>query len=214
MLEKLRERLQAYAPRHLSGDYPRAAVLMAIIDRPTPSLLLTLRAVHLSTHAGQVAFPGGKFDPEDQNLQTCALREAHEEIALPPDSVKIIGQLSDRLSLHGMAVTPFVGIIPDGLRLTPNPGELDEVFEVPLTYLFDDRRHHTDVIVTDLQTKLYVPSYDIGGRILWGLSAMMVVELLAVGFALDISLEHPPKGSELRHPSSRQRITASKSKRS
>lgn len=212
MLENLRARLQAYTPRHLADDYPRAAVLIAIVTDPEPSLLLTLRAGHLSTHAGQVAFPGGKLDPDDASLQACALREAYEEIALPPERVDVIGRLSDRLSRHGIAVTPFVATIPAGLDLAPNPGELEELFVVPLAQLLDDRRHHTDVITVAPHTKLYVPSYHIDGRVLWGLSAMMVVELLAVGFGLDISLDRPPRGSELRHLPPRQRIAAPKAK--
>ena len=83
MLEALRQRLQAHQPLATDHQLPRAAVLIALIDRPEPTLLLTRRASHLSQHPGQVAFPGGKAEPDDSNLLATALREAEEEVALP-----------------------------------------------------------------------------------------------------------------------------------
>src|SRR5690554_2112100 len=119
MLETLRQRLQAHAPRRLDLGMPQAAVLLPIVDRPEPTLLFTRRAAHLSTHGGQVAFPGGKRDKSDADLLATALRESHEEIALPPERVELFGQLSDVISLHGLQVTPYVGRIPPDLPLVP-----------------------------------------------------------------------------------------------
>ncbi|WP_280567379.1 CoA pyrophosphatase [Chromohalobacter sp. 296-RDG] len=198
MLETLRERLQAHQPRQLNADMPRAAVLLAIVERREPTLVLTRRAGHLAQHGGQVAFPGGKVEPEDADLWATALREAHEEIALPPARVARLGRLSDITSRYGICVTPFVGLIPPGLPLVPDHNELDTIFEVPLAWFLEDRRSHTDVIRHGKHT-YYVPSYAYANHVIWGLSAMMLVELLAVGFARPISLDSAPLDSPLRH---------------
>lgn len=192
MLENLRERLQAHQPRRLVTELPQAAVLLPIVARPEPTLLFTRRADHLKQHSGQVAFPGGKREPGDPNLLATALREAEEEIALPPGEVEWLGQLSDLISLHGIAVTPYVGLIPPDLPLRADPGELDAIFEVPLKTFLEDRRSHTDVIPVDGRPH-YVPSYRAGEHVIWGLSAMMLVELLAEGFGISITLYDEPR---------------------
>lgn len=198
MLEKLRERLQHHTPQRLHHlPLSEAAVLLPIVTRDAPTLLFTRRASHLATHGGQVAFPGGKREPQDPDLYATALREAQEEIALAPGLVQPLGRLSDVISLHGIRVTPWVGLIPPDLPLTADPGELDAIFEVPLTHFLDDQRTHTDVITVDGLVH-YVPSYRVDGYIIWGLSAMMLVELLAEGFGMPIDLYQKPPGV-LRH---------------
>ncbi|MCG6657446.1 CoA pyrophosphatase [Halomonas campisalis] len=203
MLEKLRERLQAHAPQRMVIDLPQAAVLMPIVDRPEPTLLFTRRASHLATHGGQVAFPGGKREQGDPDLLFTALRESEEEIALPPSRVELLGRLSDVVSLHGLRVTPYVGLIPPDLPLAPDLGELDTIFEVPLTLFLEDRRHHTDVIPVDGRP-YYVPSYHTAGQVIWGLSSMMLVELLAEGFGRPVSLHREPPDGRLCYFSERQ----------
>jgi len=235
MLENLRDRLQAHVPQRLALKMPRAAVLLPIVDRPEPTLLFTRRAAHLKQHSGQVAFPGGKWEHGDNDLLDTALREAEEEIALPPDRVQLLGRLSDVISLHGIRVTPYVGLIPADLPLVPELGELDAIFEVPLTHFLEDKRTHTDVIRVDGRD-YYVPSYRVpsdrgpSGRepndrapdaglpsaldpreqeakdddhVIWGLSAMMLVELLAEGFAMPISLFERPAGALCYRPERR-----------
>ncbi|MBB3191469.1 CoA pyrophosphatase [Halomonas cerina] len=202
MLENLCERLQAHRPRRVALRLPEAAVLLPIVERPEPTLLFTRRADHLSTHSGQVAFPGGKRESQDADLLDTALREAFEEIGLAPQRVALLGRLSDVISLHGLRVTPYVGLIPPDLPLTPDPAELDAIFEVPLAHFLEDRRTHTDVIRVDGQD-FYVPSYRVGGQVIWGLSAMMLVELLAEGFAMPISLFERPEGRLEYHPERR-----------
>ncbi|WP_416140048.1 CoA pyrophosphatase [Halomonas sp. HK25] len=193
MLENLRERLQAHRPRRATLLLPEAAVLMPIVDRPEPTLLFTRRAAHLNTHGGQVAFPGGKREAGDSDLLATALRESHEEIALPPYQVELLGRLSEVVSLHGLRVTPYVGLIPPNLPLVADPSELDAIFEVPLAHFLEDRRHHTDVIPMDGRP-LYVPNYHVDGQVIWGLSAMMLVELLAEGFGRPVNLHLKPPG--------------------
>lgn len=130
MLEKLRKRLQQHTPQRLDHvALPEAAVLMPIVERPAPTLLFTRRASHLTTHRGQVAFPGGKREPDDADLYATALREAEEEIALAPGLVQPLGRLSDVISLHGIRVTPWVGIIPPDLPLVADPAELDAILK-------------------------------------------------------------------------------------
>lgn len=198
MLENLRKRLQQLNPQRLDQCQMReAAVLIPVVDRASPTLLFTRRASHLTTHSGQVAFPGGKREPEDTDLYATALREAQEEIALDPAMVEPLGRLSDVISLHGLRVTPWVGIIPPDLPLVADLGELDAIFEVPLSHFLEDQRTHTDVIPVD-GVPHYVPSYHVDGHVIWGLSAMMLVELLAEGFGMPIDLYQQPLGI-LRH---------------
>ena len=198
LLIRLHERLAQHQPSAVSGwNYPEAAVLLAITREQEPQLILTRRADHLNTHSGQVAFPGGKRDPEDASLLETALREAWEEIRLPPEQVEVLGQLGELISLHGIRVTPFVGLIPPDLDLQPCEQELDQVFKVPLHWLMQDLRTHTDQIQVQDQT-WYVPSYQWQEHTLWGLSAMMLVELLQAGLGLDICLQQCPEGPVIR----------------
>ncbi len=198
-LDQLAQRIQAHQPKELTGDWPEAAVLLSVVASSRPSLVLTRRADHMNTHRGQVAFPGGKRDPDDADLLQTALREAQEEVALPASEVRLLGSLSDLLSLHGLKVRPYVGLIPDGLALKPCESELDAVFQVPLDWLLDDPRTHTDVIRVGGKT-YYVPSYTYQGFTLWGLSAMMLLELMQVGFNAPIDWSGRPPGRLVEHP--------------
>lgn len=199
MLEKLRERLQVNHPARLRLAMPEAAVLIPLVMHPEPTLLFTLRAAHLTTHSGQVAFPGGKREASDADLLATALRESEEEIALPTSRVEVLGRLSDVISLHGLKVTPYVGIVPPDLPLRPDPGEIACIFEVPLRRFLEDRREHTDVISVEGR-RYYVPSYRQDEHVIWGLSAMMLVELLAKGFGMPINLFERPPGRLRHHP--------------
>lgn len=110
----------------------QAAVLVPIVAHPSPTLLLTRRSATLRKHAGQVAFPGGVRDSSDDSLVMTALREAQEEVALPPRSVQVIGVLPPVTSSTGFQVTPVVGIVQPGIGWRPNEGEVESVFEMPL----------------------------------------------------------------------------------
>ncbi|MFV2034319.1 MAG: CoA pyrophosphatase [Halocynthiibacter sp.] len=113
-----------------------AAVLVAIKDGANgPRLILTKRASGLQHHPGQIAFPGGKVDMGDAGPQDAALREAEEEIALPRHAVEIIGSLSPHETVTGFTVTPFLGIVRDEFKARPAPGEVAEVFSVPLNHV-------------------------------------------------------------------------------
>ncbi|WP_299202000.1 CoA pyrophosphatase [uncultured Amphritea sp.] len=195
MINQLKQRLVRYAPRTLDNGGPQASVLIALTDKSgDPEVILTRRCDHLSTHSGEIAFPGGKRDDTDPDLLFTALREAEEEVGLKPENVQIIGPLGDVLSKHKLQVRPYVGIIPEGVELIPNLDELDRIHRVPLSFFLDDRRHHTDKILFRGMTH-YVPAYEFEGDIIWGLTAYMLVELLNVGFDARIPMKVRPEHS-------------------
>ncbi len=141
MLDELLRRVSNHTPHTLETDgrFPEAAVLVPITRSDEPELILTLRASGLSTHGGEVAFPGGRRDPEDPDLIFTALREAEEEIGLPPGLVEVIGPLSPLISLHGIRVTPYVGVIPTTSNTWPTTPRSPPFSACPWT--FSDRTH-------------------------------------------------------------------------
>jgi 8-oxo-dGTP pyrophosphatase MutT (NUDIX family) len=114
-----------------------AAVLVPIVMRDEPSLLLTKRTSHLKKHAGQVSFPGGRIDPEDENAEAAALREAAEEIDLDPACVEIIGRMDDYVTGTGFIITPVIGLLPPDPLVVASPHEVEAVFEFPFSVLLD-----------------------------------------------------------------------------
>ncbi|THU02805.1 CoA pyrophosphatase [Lampropedia puyangensis] len=158
----------------------QAAVLVPIVVRPQPTVLLTRRSAHLKTHSGQVAFPGGKVDPLDASAVATALREAQEEVAIAPRSVEILGQLPGYITGTGFEVVPVVGLIPADLVLQPNPGEVDEIFEVPLSFLLNpaNHRHHVFRLGEHERQWLSMP-YAAHGKehFIWGVTASIIRNL-------------------------------------
>lgn len=122
---------------------PRPAGVLAAI-RPDGRLLLTRRASGLRHHPGQIALPGGKVDPGDDGPVGAALREAHEEIGLPPDRVELLGTLPAHLTVTGFTMTPVLGLIDAEFRPIPEAGEVAEVFEVPLSHIADPANYHVE----------------------------------------------------------------------
>jgi 8-oxo-dGTP pyrophosphatase MutT (NUDIX family) len=118
-----------------------AAVLVPIIDRSEPTVLLTLRTAELASHAGQVAFPGGKIDLADESPVAAAMREAREETGLAPTLIEPIGYLDLYLTFSGFRILPTVALVKPDFTLVPNPKEVTEVFEVPLKFLMTPANH-------------------------------------------------------------------------
>ena len=192
MIQQLARRLHASSPRMLQHTGQEAAVLVALTKSNDPQVVLTRRTEHLSSHGGEVAFPGGKKDFDDVDLLSTALREAHEEVGLLPEQVEVLGALSQSMSKHGLRVTPYVGLIDSDVDLTPNPAELDEIFTVPLSFFLEDKRHRTDAFQFHGKTH-YVPAYEYQGHIIWGLTACILVELLNIGLDAGIPVKPRPE---------------------
>jgi 8-oxo-dGTP pyrophosphatase MutT (NUDIX family) len=121
-----------------------AAVLVPIVRRPELTVLLTRRSPDLRSHAGQISFPGGRLDPGDSGPLACALREAQEEIGLPPDHVEPLGYLDSYRTGTGFQVVPVVGLVRPGFTLALDPIEVAEAFEVPLRFLMNPANHRRD----------------------------------------------------------------------
>jgi 8-oxo-dGTP pyrophosphatase MutT (NUDIX family) len=119
------------------GRVLRPAAVLVAVDRATGRVILTKRSARLKHHPGQIAFPGGKQDPTDLTLVDAALRETEEEVGLARSRVEVIGSLPTHETVTGFVVTPFVGVIDSGADLVPEAGEVEEIFEVPLSHLVD-----------------------------------------------------------------------------
>lgn len=194
MLDELLQRVRGHRPRNTESTqcHPEAAVLVPLTRSDDPELVLTLRASGLSTHGGEVAFPGGRRDAGDPDLAFTALREAEEEVGLPPGLVEMIGPLSPLVSRFGIRVTPWVGVVPDYVEYRPNDSEIAAVFAVPLRFFLETPREVTHRIDYEGRS-WYVPCYQYEGFKIWGLTAVMIVELLNVAFAAGIDLQQPPQ---------------------
>ena len=152
-----------------------AAVLVAITDRPEPGVILTVRREHLRTHAGQVAFPGGRIDPGEEPV-AAALREAHEEILLDPAAVTVIGTADRYRTVTDYLVTPVIGVIPPDLPLEPHEHEVADWFEAPLAFILDPANQHRRSALFQGRTRHYY-EIDWNGRRIWGATAAMIVNL-------------------------------------
>jgi 8-oxo-dGTP pyrophosphatase MutT (NUDIX family) len=118
-----------------------AAVLIAVVEHPQPTVLLTQRSAHLNDHAGQISFPGGKIDPTDASPLDAALREAEEEVGLDRGFIDPIGYLDLYATSFGFRILPTVARVQPGFRLRVNQAEVDDAFEVPLSFLMDPANH-------------------------------------------------------------------------
>ncbi|MTD39484.1 CoA pyrophosphatase [Erwinia sp. CPCC 100877] len=154
----------------------QAAVLIPIVRRPAPGLLLTRRSPRLRKHAGQVAFPGGAVDAGDASLVDAALREAREEVGIPPQRVDIIGVLPPVDSVSGFQVTPVVGIIPSNLHYHACEDEVASVFEMPLQEALRLGRYHPlDIKRRDGDRRIWLSWYQ--HYMVWGMTAGIIREL-------------------------------------
>jgi 8-oxo-dGTP pyrophosphatase MutT (NUDIX family) len=164
-----------------TGLYPsQASVLILFTDDPhNPDMIFTLRARHLSSHPGEVAFPGGMWEPSDASLLNTALRETQEEIGLAPSAVNLLGACPPRSTRAGVRVTPFVGVVPAATEFSPNLTELDAVFRVPVSAF------HSGVIQTRTDLFSYdgksyrVPAYLHQGFEIWGFTAALTSEIIS-----------------------------------
>ena len=152
-----------------------AAVLIAVTDRPEPGVILTVRREDLRTHAGQIAFPGGRID-DGEDAIAAALREAHEEILLDPKSVDVVGAVEPYRTVTDYRVTPVLGVIPPDLPLEPHEREVADWFEAPLGYILDPSNQARRSALFQGSERHYY-EIDWNGRRIWGATAAMIVNL-------------------------------------
>jgi 8-oxo-dGTP pyrophosphatase MutT (NUDIX family) len=152
-----------------------AAVLIALTDRSDPGVILTVRREHMRTHAGQIAFPGGRVDPGEDPVNA-ALREAHEELLMDRDAVEVIGNLDAYRTVTGYIVTPVIGVIPPELPLEAHEHEVADWFEAPLAFLLAPANQHRRSALFQGKERHYY-EIDWQGRRIWGATAAMIVNL-------------------------------------
>ena len=154
-------------------------MLVPLVLRDELTVLLTQRTAHLSDHAGQISFPGGRAEPEDADEVATALREAQEEIGLAPDSVEVLGRLPTYTTGTGFIVTPVVALVPPDQPLAPDPNEVAEVFEVPLSFLMDPANHRRHVFEHQGVRREFLSMPWAGPReyFIWGATAGMLRNL-------------------------------------
>jgi 8-oxo-dGTP pyrophosphatase MutT (NUDIX family) len=184
LAERLRTSL-ATAPElpPIDGDLPElrakattpAAVLVGITDRASPGVLLTVRRENLRTHAGQIAFPGGRVEPGEDDV-AAALREANEELRLDPSVAKVVGRLGDYRTVTGFVVAPIIAVVPADLDLSPHEPEVADWFEAPLDFLLDPKNHQPQTAVFGGLERRYW-QIEWNGRRIWGATAAMLINL-------------------------------------
>ena len=200
MLKQIRLSLAGHHPLKNTQIEKRASVLIPLLESEGELfVLLTQRSEQLRSHAGQVSFPGGKQDRQDENSLETALRETHEEIGLPPENVEIIGTLDQILSIHYYLVTPFVGLIPENFVPLPNPDEIEDVFKVPLTFFMNGDNHWAEEFKTPIATVL-AHHFDYHDFDIWGLTAKLILRLLEIGLGHtpDFQVHHPDSPSWMK----------------
>ena len=161
-----------------------ASILVAITNERRPKLLLTRRAAHMNSHAGEVSCVGGKYEAGDGNNVTTALREACEETALPPNKVQLLGQLPIQTSKSGMSVRPIVALIAPDLLLVPELGEISRIFWADFESLLTQPtvEYAVQYTLQDQTATILTPSWQVDGETVWGLTGRVIASLLETGF--------------------------------
>ena len=187
---RLRSVLEPLQPKRYTIEGTRdAAVLIPIVAVPQPTLLFTRRTEHLSSHKGQVSFPGGSIDDEDGSPIEAALREAEEEIGLHRDAVRVIGEIDAVPTfVTGYVVAPVVGWLDQEPDLTPNPHEVAEILHVPVAHLVDANRVEPGYAVDGLELPTEGWIYD--DNIIWGATARIL--RIFLGHLAEAGLVDPP----------------------
>lgn len=178
----------------ISTDIADASVLVVITNEPHPKMLLTRRAAHLNSHAGEVSFVGGKHDNGDGNNVVTALREACEETALPPNKVKLVGQLPTQTSKKGLIVRPIIALVEPGITYVPELGEIGRIFwadfETLITAPTTD--HILSYPIDGKMLKIKTPSWVVDEEVVWGLTGRIICTLLEVGFGRQLDWYYLP----------------------
>ena len=196
MLTTIKRRLKQYPLQSDNSEFsdlmPKAAVLLLLHgDQADPEIILTRRAKHLSSHAGEVAFPGGMKDSLDNDLLATALRETEEEIGLAPSKISLLGRLpTDSPRLNNIRVMPFMGWVDTPFSLTPDPSEIASVFNLPLGFLLD-KTHYKYFCLA--QGKIELPFVQYGEYKIWGFTLKVMVDMLNNTLDVNINLRYPSR---------------------
>ena len=189
MIEEIKYKLNSSNSEKPSGR-PQASVLIAILNYgeyiESPELIYTQRSGHLSTHSGEVSFPGGKAEDGDVSLFDTALRESNEEMSLNAEDVTMLGKLDYLISRHKIEVNPFIATVDKAQDLEANE-EIQEIFTVPLSFLLDPKNIKRESI--ERQGSVWeVPTWSLKNQKIWGLTAMITVNFLNVCFDANIEI--------------------------
>ena len=189
MIDSIKQKLAKLNPTEPT-NLKKAGVLIAILYygkyKKAPSIIYTQRSSKVSTHSGEVSFPGGMMEDEDQSLFHTALRESQEEMDLDPKLVEPLGGLNFLISRFDIEVNPYVGVIKEEPKLIANT-EIEEIFEVPISYLLDKENIETQTFQRD-KMQLEMPTWYYNNQKIWGLTAMITADLLNICFDADISI--------------------------
>ena len=189
MIEEIKYKLNSSNSEKPSGR-PQASVLIAILNYgeyiESPELIYTQRSGHLSTHSGEVSFPGGKAEDGDVSLFDTALRESNEEMSLNGEDVTMLGKLDYLISRHKIEVNPFIATVDKAQDLEANE-EIQEIFTVPLSFLLDPKNIKRESI--ERQGSVWeVPTWSLKNQKIWGLTAMITINFLNVCFDANIEI--------------------------
>ncbi|EGR2462947.1 CoA pyrophosphatase [Vibrio cholerae] len=163
---------------HLAPEKLRkASVLIGVVERPQGlQVIMTKRAAHLRHHPGQISFPGGKYEESDHSLQQTAKREAREEIGIPEEKIRIVGQLPELVTVSQFAVTPFLAFVESDYPIQLDHNEVNEVFEVPISFLLDRKKIYSGTFqLKNHRHKLFALSYK--QHFIWGMTAQIIQSL-------------------------------------
>jgi|TARA_B110000881_G_scaffold182194_1_gene168875 8-oxo-dGTP pyrophosphatase MutT (NUDIX family) len=189
MIDSIKQKLTKLNPREPT-NLKKAGVLIAILNYEeyidSPSIIYTQRSSIVSTHSGEVSFPGGMMEEVDTDLYQTALRESSEEMNLDPLIVDKIGRLDYLVSRYDIEVNPFVGVIREKPNLVGN-AEIKEIFDVPIKYLLDKNNMTTQTFQRD-NMKLEMPTWYYNEQKIWGLTAMITADLLNRCFDANIGM--------------------------
>jgi 8-oxo-dGTP pyrophosphatase MutT (NUDIX family) len=185
MIPKIKENLSSYKPSGPIAGLPQAAVLILLHETSEDlNVIYCLRSNNLPTHAGEVAFPGGKREEKDETLRDTALREAQEEVNLDLKDVEVLGEISSVQSRFGLSVTPYIAILKSN-TLIADGKEIAEVFSVPLNFIKNNMQKEQKSENWD-NKKVFFPFFEFENKMVWGLTAYMTVEFLRL---LDIEID-------------------------
>lgn len=187
-------RVKAILDHLITTPNADAAVLVLITNEPQPKILLTRRAAHLSSHAGEVSFAGGKHDAEDGNNVVTALREACEETALPPSKAQIIGQLPTQISKKGLEVRPIVALVEPPVTYVPELGEIARIFWGDFEKIITEPTcdYVLPYTMGGQTVHIKTPCWRVDGEVVWGLTGRILASLLEVGFDRQIEWYYQP----------------------